>query len=470
MNVIPTSTKSCPKVDDLLSFKVDSHICQFCGENILKGITQIGPCGHHKCHTSCLERLRKTLETPFCLECSLTSEIETKSKMFRIAVVSFLNIDFSYKNDGLVTSTIYLQSLRTYLLFLTLYHHGVSRCTYFLGMLKQSPNYPFRDMNESATWLKVSDEQDNHKKSQLFLGKLYLRNNMISKGRHYLEKAASQSEPEAQFHLGMIERNNPVSLKLIESALQNIDKTQKDFIKPMFKGDINWQTLAEHELGLYYKNGQSVTKNIQFARDLFLKGAQKGYINSQRELAYIYLNNDVFKNLVEAKRWFKKAGDQGDSKSILNLAIIYFKGGFGVNKNLKLSAKYFHSAKSLGESLAESYLGDLYTFALEPSSLNVDLGIKFFKRSAESGEKIAQYTLGSYYHLGTYQDILPKDISLAIHWYRKAAEQNSGLSQYYLGRLLGEKGCYQNRQEALEWLRKASLNGISEANTYMLKL
>ena len=77
------------------------------------------------------------------------------------------------------------------------------------------------------------------------------------------------------------------------------------------------------------------------SKELFFIGAQRGYVNSQRELAFIYLNDNTYKNLVEAKRWFNKAGNQGDSRSLLNLGIIYFKGGIGVNKDLKLSAKYF---------------------------------------------------------------------------------------------------------------------------------
>lgn len=455
---------------NLLDFKINSQICPFCGETLLKDSCIWLPCKQHQCHTSCLERLQNTLETPFCLECCLNSEEGLLSKMFRSALVSFLNLESSYKNNKLISREIYLQSLQTYLLFLKLYNHGVPRCTYFLGMLKQSSQFPTRDINESATWFKISDDQDNHRKSQLFLGKLNLKNDRISESRYYLSKASTQGEGEALFHLGMIERNNPSSLILIKDAVQNIKKSQRNYIKPIFNGNINWQTLAIHELGLYYKHGQCITKDIRLAKESFFIGAQRGYVNSQRELAFIYQNDNTYKNLVEAKRWFNKAGNQGDSRSLLNLGIIYFKGGIGVNKNLKLSAKYFLLAKNLGESIAESYLGDLYTFALSPNLLDVEMGIKFFKRAAEFGDKVSQYTLGCYYHLGTYQDILPKDISLAIYWYRKSAQQGSSLSQYYLGKLLGEKGAYQNKQEALEWLRKASLNGISEADACILKL
>lgn len=458
--------------NDLLDFKISSHICPLCGDALVRGLVQSTPCGYHKCHISCLERLQNnTLETPFCLECSLSSNMDIMSKMFQSAIVSFLHLEFLYDKDGPLTETIYLQSLRTYLLFLKLYHFGITKSAHFLGTLKQLSKYPDRNLNEAIKWLEISSNENNHQKSQLLLGKLYLTNKMFLEARNFLEKAASQNEPEAQFHLAMMERNNPRSLKLIEASLQNINKSTKDYIVPIFKEVVNWQTLARHERALYFKNGNNdVSKDIKLAKDLFIQGAQRGYINSQRELAYIYLNDNHFRNPQEAIKWFKKSGAQGDSKSILNLAIIYFKGDHGIKKNMELSAKYFVLAKNLGESIAISYLGDLYTFALEPSLRNEDLGIKFFKEAARNGEKIAQYTLGGYYHHGTHQDLVPKNISLAIHWYRKAAEQDYGLSQYHLGKLLREKGPHYSRTEALEWLRKASLNGFPEASKYMLEL
>ena len=88
---------------NLLDFKINSQICPFCGDTHLRDSCIWLPCKQHQCHTSCLERLQNTLETPFCLECCLNSEEDLLSKMFRSALVSFLNLESSYKNNKLIS-------------------------------------------------------------------------------------------------------------------------------------------------------------------------------------------------------------------------------------------------------------------------------------------------------------------------------------------------------------------------------
>ena len=55
----------------------------------------------------------------------------------------------------------------------------------------------------------------------------------------------------------------------------------------------------------------------------YLKAAEQGLSKAQRSLGSIYANGDgVVVDLIETKRWWRKAAEQGDVNSIMNLELM----------------------------------------------------------------------------------------------------------------------------------------------------
>lgn len=84
------------------------------------------------------------------------------------------------------------------------------------------------------------------------------------------------------------------------------------------------------------------------------------------------------------------------------------------------------------------------------------------KERAAAGDSKAQYELGQYYFIGCYKDLkfTANDVE-ADKWYRTAAEGGNVEAQVWLSRL----SLRDNKtEEAIAWLRKASVQGSSEAH------
>ena len=99
----------------------------------------------------------------------------------------------------------------------------------------------------------------------------------------------------------------------------------------------------------------------QKAFDFFMQAAKGGSIKAMRDLGYMYLydDNPDGKDASEAEKWFLKAANAGDKRSIMELTRIYFNG-FGVDENME-KAKYFaEKAIQQGKPQANYYLGMLY--------------------------------------------------------------------------------------------------------------
>ena len=69
-------------------------------------------------------------------------------------------------------------------------------------------------------------------------------------------------------------------------------------------------------IGLLYMNGQGVAKDAKKAFDYFLRAAELDYGLAQYFVGVCYENgNGVNQNIFGAKRWYKKAANNGDKEA-----------------------------------------------------------------------------------------------------------------------------------------------------------
>ena len=129
---------------------------------------------------------------------------------------------------------------------------------------------------------------------------------------------------------------------------------------------------------------------------------------------YIKINNKD-----EAFKWFLKSAKQGYVKAQHNTALCYHQG--------------------------------------TGTSMNQQESEKWFTKAAKQGYAESQYNLGT----GYYQE---RRFEEAFKWFLKAAEQGIPEAQYNLGICYGKgEGVQQDTQKAIEWLTKASNNGLAVA-------
>ena len=111
---------------------------------------------------------------------------------------------------------------------------------------------------------------------------------------------------------------------------------------------------AGHILFKVYFYGHGVRVNHPLALVYLEASAEKGYIRSQKNLAYAYRGNSqgpqprgiVELDIEKARYWFTKAAEQGDAESATQLAQIYYKG-LGVPKDDKVAFEWLKRAENM---------------------------------------------------------------------------------------------------------------------------
>jgi localization factor PodJL len=116
------------------------------------------------------------------------------------------------------------------------------------------------------------------------------------------------------------------------------------------KAALQGQPVAEYSLGTLYERGQGVTASPTLALKWYLAAANQGNRKAMHNLAVAYAEGSAGpKNTEEAARWFAQAAALGLSDSQFNLAVLYERGD-GVPQNLIDSYKWYSIAAAGGDA------------------------------------------------------------------------------------------------------------------------
>lgn len=237
---------------------------------------------------------------------------------------------------------------------------------------------------------------------------------------------------------------NPEAVKKVMAELNEIE-AEREARENFLKGEE------------YYNNG-----NFIEAEKWFLKAAEKGDVEAQFYLGWMYFNGfGVTQSDAEAAKWLSKAAGQGHTVAQFNLGWMH-QNGRGVKQSDAEAVKWYQMAAEQGNVYAQFYLGLMYQNGTGVAQDDTE-AVRWYREAAKQGYAPAQGSLGWMYQ--NNKGVTQSDTE-AVKWYRKAARQGDITAQFYLGWMYQNgRGVPQNDTEAVKWFRKAAVQGEANAQS-----
>jgi len=278
--------------------------------------------------------------------------------------------------------------------------------------------------------------------------------------------AAEEGDPQAMLLMGqvyyegvegIVERDYLLAAKWFQAAAQ-VEKPEATA----------YSAEAKAWLGLLYYNGLGVKRDINRAKDLFVRATKGGYDelislfeekskegdicaikfmsecynsgigvprNTTKALEYdrmaadagceeyympvgLYLYNN--KRHGEAFEYFKKAALNGNIKAAYFYGLMLYDGDEGVEQDKVEGLKYLQMAANEGHVAANLKLGESYLYG-NGLERDKEKGAQMIKVAAEKGNNKAMWILANCYRLG---EGLPQNYQLASQWMALVASAN----------------------------------------------
>lgn len=277
-------------------------------------------------------------------------------------------------------------------------------------------------------------------------------------------KETAESRMESSFKISYEKIGDLYEKEKVMDRKNNSDCRKKEGIEDYRKLAEEGDMRGQHNLGVSYYHGISVSKNIREAKRWFLAAANQGAARSQYNLGLMYDRGEggIERNGKEAAHWYRKAGKQGIAEAYNGLGEMYDHGE-GVKQSYYRALFGYRKAARLGYAEAQYNLGTMYYFG-NGIKTNYHDATYWMRNAAEQGLAKAQYNLGIIYRDENWGD------REAVCWLRKAAGQGFIEAQgvlagmYYIGNCVT-----QNEKEAYIWLLIAQASGSKEANLVLQK-
>ncbi len=229
-------------------------------------------------------------------------------------------------------------------------------------------------------------------------------------------------------------------------------------------GDANSQYLV----AFAYQNGVGIPKDLAEAAKWYRKAAEGGNPRSMANLGVMYENGHggLPRDDVQAVNWLRKASEAGDAYGMGMLGTMYEAGRGGLAKDDAQAVSCYRKAAEAGDASGMIRFGVGYTTGLGGLARDDVQAVIWLRKAAEAGDAHGMGMLGTMYEAG--RGGLAKDEAQAASWYRKAAEAGDAIGMAFLGDMYvaGRGGLARDDAQAASWFRKAAEagNGHGMAN------
>lgn len=202
------------------------------------------------------------------------------------------------------------------------------------------------------------------------------------------------------------------------------------------------------------------------AREIFEPLAERGDPEAQTRMGLLLemgLGGETERAREEedfrARRWYRKAAEQGHKLAQHSLGSMYLWGIGGV-KDPESAADWLERAAEQGVVEAQVKLAALYADGRDVR-FDLDKAVAWLRTAADRDDPLGQFLLAPLYEAGMG---VPNDLAAAVQLYRRAAEQGHAKAQLTLAKMYAEgRGVERDDTEAVAWLKRAGARGNADA-------
>jgi uncharacterized protein len=195
-------------------------------------------------------------------------------------------------------------------------------------------------------------------------------------------------------------------------------------------------------------------RNYEQARRWYQKAVDLGNSHAYSNMAWLAIyGNGEPQDMQKGMRMMERAANAGNSYAQASLGWIYREGYGGISKNLKVAFDWYMKAAAQSYANAEASVGYLYREGLGVER-DYEKSLEFYRKAAQKGDVNAMGAMGYALQNGLGADV---DFVEARDWYEKASAKDDPYSLSALAWLYREgKGVEADYDRALELYRRAA--------------
>ncbi|MBI3775914.1 MAG: sel1 repeat family protein [Gammaproteobacteria bacterium] len=293
---------------------------------------------------------------------------------------------------------------------------GHLRAEYQLGIMYRDGVGVPKDLELAMRWLRVA-AGSGHTQAQTAYDAL--NRAQLTREFDKLQASAQAGDAAAQYALG---RNY-----LTGKAPQAVNPAQA--LAWLTRAAEQQQADAQYEVGVIYKDGSSVPRDLERAKLWLGKAAAQGHVKAKVAL------QDIIRDTGGTSASVEKAFKSSETLPVYRAAM-----NGDVNSQFELGLMYIH-----GEAVPKDFTR----------------GVEWLQRAGEQDHAGAQLQLADMYLLGVE---IQQDAAAAFQWYQRAARHGNPQAQYMLGNLYrAGSGVRENFTEARRWYAAAAKQGHAKA-------
>ncbi|MCI8659022.1 MAG: sel1 repeat family protein [Lachnospiraceae bacterium] len=205
---------------------------------------------------------------------------------------------------------------------------------------------------------------------------------------------------------------------------------------------------AQNNLGILYKSGRGINKDLKKAFELFSESAQHGDTVAMRNLSTCYMDGSgTESDFNVAVEWLETAADRGDNLACAMLAKAYDNWK---HKDEEKKVYWHKRAAELGNSDSMFFLGSYLKKAGETQ--NLSLAKNYLEQAASFGTPEMKLKVAQAYDVPLRGDEQALDLDRARSWYTEVTYCDNEHLRLEAAKGLDEKNDYSGniRREALD--------------------
>ena len=220
-------------------------------------------------------------------------------------------------------------------------------------------------------------------------------------------------------------------------------------------------------LGGLMLTGRVVEKDLKGGAELVQQAAEGGDSFAQMQMGFICaLGWGVPPSYPNARKWHKRAAEDGKQPHSLFVLGEYYWVGKGVKKDDKKAIGYLKRAAELNEPVAAYNLGKILLDGSDKTKPDGPQACRYLEQGAQLGVLESKVLLAKQYFFGLGD--IPCDLEKARKWFLEAAKEGDATAEYYLGRIYFEGlGVSADVAAAIGWYRRSAEHGDRDAQHFL---